>query len=847
MSGRPPKEGRKKVNRSTGLEMLINSTPIADTRRRRHNKRIDSSSTSMTPPITATSSIGLATASSVYIADGTPDSGLRPVRLAATESPYYCQERNSPAATEDDDEELDAEEELQQFLEDEQNEEEENDAVFAGDSDNEDDEPTIDPVTGKRKKKYKPAMTPDNVLLPWQQLKDSYSRFGCPKCQRKTLVADAYSKGSISDLVITCQRPQCQETLIIQTPNLLKRSNNAAGDGGPVEGNNMDQELTPEHPKWTAQRQYGINHGLVLMIQLLGIGSDGLGIIFAFLGIASASRNYDKWKHLQDMIGVAEEAVCDEVLKENMKEELDVLRAKAKKDFNEWYFDGDHGSNASEQEKVNKMRDLLHINPEGRIGIPVQCDEGWQRRAIGFSGGMSKSGHNLAVGCNTLKILNKVVYSMQCTTCQWYKKRQRQVPQHRCSHNFSNNHSSKSMEAKATVQHKLDIDGGTTGAYIHTLLTDDDSTVRANILHSYHAVADRDYPGWNDGGGVGKGGTDWPYELRTNTKGGLYKHYYKDYGKLPLHLTAVSSFISDIGHRVKCIAKMIFLYKYKSKKPEERGEIGLHKWECLKLKKQAGYYFKQAENQDLPYELFCQRSHCIYLHHFNDHSCCNEAWCKVLKSKRRHNPITLTETYRKRFRDKEKDKELFLLLKNKGYASYLTADMLRQVYHKFSTNKNESLNRRITSVAPKDRYFSGTMSLSDRISNVAITDSIGYLQGLQRILKKVDPRLELPPVLLEWCRRKDKKCKSISIHWKRPEVKKRRMEAINAAINAGRLSEERSKREGFDYGSGVALDSTIYCDNDSNAEAIAEESEAGRVLAVASTGIDQNDNELQIL
>ena len=52
------------------------------------------------------------------------------------------------------------------------------------------------------------------------------------------------------------------------------------------------------------------------------------------------------------------------------------------------------------------------------------------------------------------------------------------------------------MEGQAAVQHCLNIGTQPTGVYVHTLVTDDDSTVRANTKHSYKAIAQRDYPGY---------------------------------------------------------------------------------------------------------------------------------------------------------------------------------------------------------------------------------------------------------------------------------------------------------------------------------------------------------------
>ena len=170
-------------------------------------------------------------------------------------------------------------------------------------------------------------------------------------------------------------------------------------------------------------------------------------------------------------------------------------------------------------------------------------DQAWQRRKIGFDGGKSHSGHNLCIGCNTGKVLNLIVYSKLCRTCKINRNRGLPIPEHRCSQNFDPELSSKSMEGTASVQHKMAMDGSDTGAWIHTLLTDDDSTVRANMIHIYKAVADRDYPGWNTKEGVGKANIDWPFQWKQNKRGRWYRHYYLDRGKLPLQLPPVNTFL----------------------------------------------------------------------------------------------------------------------------------------------------------------------------------------------------------------------------------------------------------------------------------------------------------------
>jgi len=56
---------------------------------------------------------------------------------------------------------------------------------------------------------------------------------------------------------------------------------------------------------------------------------------------------------------------------------------------------------------------------------------------------------------------------------------------------------------------------------------------------------------------------------------------------------------------------------------------------------------------------------------------------------------------------------------------YITDDMLQMMFHPFDLQKNKSLNLKIAMVAPKNKMFSATMSLSNRLAFVGIADSIG--------------------------------------------------------------------------------------------------------------------------
>jgi len=377
-------------------------------------------------------------------------------------------------------------------------------------------------------------------------------------------------------------------------------------------------------------------------MHVLGCGSETIGTIFAFLGLAPARGGKVRWKAIEDIVGVAQQNTANAICSENRTAAIVAYQDKAKEHYAKW-LDTDTGRQSTQAAKIAKMQELLKLK-DGRIGITVGMDGAWQRRAIGFGSGNSKSGHNFCVDLLTKKIINCVVYSKQCTLCQRYRKMNSPAPHHRCSQNF--NGSAKSMEADGSVQHKVDIETNDTGIYISTLCTDDDSSVRANTKYSHDDVARRDYPEYH---GRNKHITDWPYTEAT-VNGKTTRTYAKDSGHLPLQCYPIHRYITDKNHRVRCIGKFLFSKELQSK--AKTTPIGkMSKQEALKLKKYAGYYLKQDTNLQLPFDEFCRRAPCMYLHHFNEHSLCNVQWCKILQSQRTDGiqPTVLPVGYMGRF------------------------------------------------------------------------------------------------------------------------------------------------------------------------------------------------------
>jgi len=224
----------------------------------------------------------------------------------------------------------------------------------------------------------------------------------------------------------------------------------------------------------------------------------------------------------------------------------------------------------------------------------------------------------------------------------------------------------------------------------------------------------------------------WP-----KTAGG---NYVADRGKLPLHVRAVEEYLADPSHRGKSVGRS--LYKFE----KERGkEMKFTATDCERLKR--NFNFWQRQNRNETYEVFKSRYPAVIEHHYGNHAYCQGkeegGWCKY-----KGNDDMIEEAKRQnRYRDKDADLDQYKLVL-KIWEHFGTDLMLKQVHHLFMSQKSESLHQQITRVAPKDKHFSNTMSLSDRVAMVVITDSVGYEEGISLICEEMG--IVLPTITIQY-------------------------------------------------------------------------------------------------
>ena len=624
------------------------------------------------------------------------------------------------------------------------------------------------------------AMKPVNVLISLEMLTSTFEQvFTCPTCASNkrvttsSLEVEHVQFGLATEVHISCK--DCNFACVLSP---LKQEKIRPG----VKESPRKRESNRFH-------DYSINYLAALMQQKLGIGLRGLEMTLAFVDNAPSYGSDDKWATTFDRLGAAEESVCNQAIEANLQEEMRMTKDVVNKQFAEW-LNAIEGEIANEDDKKEKLDQMLMV-ADGKVGMTIGADGAWQKRAIGRSSYNSTTGHNFGVGGCSNKIVSLQCFSKHCRQCELSKKQGKDEPKaHRCPKNFDPARSAKSMEAQGAIQHCVSIARGPSGAYVAGVVADDDSTTRSNLRHSLKEVfnARHGVGNWNS---RNKRRLGWPV--------GADNKLAKDTGKLPLNVPVPKHLHSDKAHRIRGVGYAAFDLKNESKIKNDKG---LMKVECLNIKRNMGYYVKT--NQDLPDDQFNQQAMCVVQHLFNDHSFCDIKWCTHLKamaepdaSKRK--AIDNPHKYRNIITPEEK--KLYKKAKDK-ICPLLEPSKMKQVRHPFSTQKNESLNRNTTPVAPKDRFCGGTMQLFDRLRVIAMTDSIGEYETLVRLFKEL--QMPMHPVLSRWANNKDRDDNSRKVLRKKPEVKMKRAIGIVESIKEGMKQERKANSESMTYATGVA-------------------------------------------
>ena len=131
-----------------------------------------------------------------------------------------------------------------------------------------------------------------------------------------------------------------------------------------------------------------------------------------------------------------------------------------------------------------------------------------------------------------------------------------------------------------------------------------------------------------------------------------------------------------------------------------------------------------------PREQWLDAAKAVIEHHFDNHEHCGQFCCRkrLSEEQRKESP--------KVYRNKNQDKQLYTYLQA-TMARFITKEALEEVGHGHDTQVNESLNNTISWYAPKNKTYSGSSSLRNRIGIALGVHSIGTKVYFERLFKKL--------------------------------------------------------------------------------------------------------------
>ena len=125
------------------------------------------------------------------------------------------------------------------------------------------------------------------------------------------------------------------------------------------------------------------------------------------------------------------------------------------------------------------------------------------------------------------------------------------------------------------------------------------------------------------------------------------------------------------------------------------------------------------------------------------------------------------------------------------------------LHHPWSTQKNEAMNKSVSSYAPKDRTFSTTKSLLTRVTIAGAVQGTTNLIVWRNVFRKI--RLPLDPLLEQFFNNMDKHKAAKNKRQSTKEGKLRRSKRKRDALTTAHRDDMQSQKEGTKYESGIAM------------------------------------------
>jgi hypothetical protein len=593
----------------------------------------------------------------------------------------------------------------------------------------------------------KPTHT--RVILEVAQLEQAFKGFTCPECEGE-LALKLRTVCIASNIELVCHNKNCSYVCDFARPSPTTL--------------HIDERVK----NYERMTDYAVNILYVLGFISVGDGHTEAGRLLGLLGLPNDTTMMNRsFGIIEDRVGPYIRKLCDEIIRDNLEEEARLSMNEV--DYNIW--------------KMWLSNDTLGPMPVERMPhLDASYDMAWQQKGSGHQYN-SQSGHGSLFGRYSRKIIGLVIKSKLCCVCtSWRRKHPNEedlVPDHRCWKNHDG--SSGSMESSGAVQviveafekHKV---------VIKRLCCDDDSSIRADCQ-------------WSNADYLKNNNTDvLPKVPITKGKNQGKLQDRADKGKLPPHVPE-PIFVADPNHRRKGLTGE--LIKLDMSKVDVK--MTMTRMDSTRIGKNFGYMARTLKQR--PEAEFVDAAKACLEHHFDNHIYCGD-WCK-----RKDNTEDQRKGSIKYYRCKEKDAKLYALLVDK-MSRFITQERLNEMAHTLDTNMNEAFNQICTWFAPKNKVYSGTGSLPNRIAFAVGINSVGLEVFFKRLFKMMGITVSSNVAYYLHNKEKTRVKRLAKVKTKDAKLKKNKRKYDKLAEDTLVAKKEQHRREGT-YRKGMNLDEVV--------------------------------------
>ena len=548
----------------------------------------------------------------------------------------------------------------------------------------------------------------------------------------------------------------CIATHTIVTCNECVWEDGRADKPAPATTIQLDLNPTPSLDSKERNTDFAINVQFVLCHLAGGDGGREAGRLLGFLGLPkSTSMGRRAFTDIETRIGIVIRAVTREIVINNL---INECKATMEKDgtydealFNTW------------KEAVKSGNGSVHgISPN----INTSGDMGWQKKGSGHTYN-SVSGHAFYAGVLLRMPVAMCVLSKECNRCFYGAPHTEEA----CPKNFDG--SSKAMEPEAMLRMYVDM-YNKYNVRLNALISDDDSSIKAKLRWS-----NEDYFTHHGEHPTIISATTGKETRRPNK------------GRLPYPMQQ-PIFLADPNHRKKTLKK--YLYELLKKKVADRH--GVTKCDVIRLGKNFAYMMRTLKYRDE--SEYVDAGKAVVEHHFDCHDFCGD-WCK--RSKQTAEQRLQSKKY---YRCKTKDGKLYSALNN-IIARFITLEALKEIGHGGDTQVNESLNNTISWLAPKNKTYGKSMSLTNRISIAIGVHSLGPMDYWRLLFNKLGMAVNEDTLYYLSSIDSTRAAKNARAKMNDYKAVRMKVEHDNLQKHTEVAKKERAERDGVAYESGVGM------------------------------------------